>query len=76
MDWTAVNDPQPKGWGLVEDPLPARVDQPQPLGEEPEGYVRDEYIGTLGCFSSPRLCGEWLNRLRVKSVLLPYKTVP
>jgi hypothetical protein len=24
-----VNDPQPSGWGLVENALPARVDQPQ-----------------------------------------------
>ena len=33
-----------------------------------------EYIGTLGCFSSPKLCDKWLNRFTgVKSVLLVYK---
>lgn len=25
-------------------------------------YVRSKYIGTLGCSSSPKLYGKWLNR--------------
>ena len=37
-------------------------------------YVRSEYIGTLGCFTSPKLYGKWLNRSKgFKPVLLVYK---
>jgi len=25
-------------------------------------YLKSKYIGTLGCFTSPKLCGKWLNR--------------
>jgi hypothetical protein len=31
------------------------------LGWAVLGYVTRKYIGTLGCFSSPRLCGSWLD---------------
>ena len=38
------------------------------------GYVRSEYIGTVGCFSSPTLCGKWLNRHKgFRPVLLTHK---
>lgn len=59
-----VNDPWldvgGSGGCILVRALQARVDQSQPL---PKGYVRSEYIGTLGCPPSPGLCANGLNRL-------------
>jgi len=34
-------------------------------GERLPGYVRGEYIGTIGCAASPMLYGQQLNHLKV-----------
>jgi len=44
------------------------------MGSNPLIYVRRECIGTLGCFTSSKLCGKWLNRIKgIRPVLLTCK---
>jgi hypothetical protein len=49
--------PGPERTRLEKKPY---VDQPKSL----EDYVKSEYIGTMGCFSSSMLCDIQLNRCK------------
>lgn len=64
--------------GLVVERMPAAGLDLTRLSQRclhPSGYVRNEYIGTIGCEASPMLYGMQLNRSRGLSQCCVHQTV-